>query len=152
MKKMIFFLFLMASLAATATPIKVDEKVQKQFAYAFPAAREVIWYSSETHYQVVFRNDDLQCRITYRLDGTVEKTERYFTEKDLPPYVLVKVKNRFDGYRVHGVTEITTEAGVVYHLVLEGDKKWLQVQADETGHSSITRRFNRQEIALIARE
>lgn len=152
MKKMIFFLFLLVHLAASATPIKVDEKVQKQFAQAFPAARAVVWYSSETHYQVVFLHDDLQCRITYRLDGTVEKTERYFAERHLPPFVLVKVKSKYAGYRIHGVTEITTEAGVVYHLVLEGDKKWLQVQADESGHSYITRRFNRQETALMARE
>lgn len=151
MKKMIFFLVLLVGLAASAAPIKVDERVQKLFVEAFPAARSVTWYTTETHYQVVFLNGDLQCRITYQLDGTVERTERYYAEGNLPPFVLAKIKSKYAAYKVHGVTEITTELGVVYYLVLEGDKKWLEVEADETGRSFISRRFNRQEAAAIAK-
>lgn len=144
MKKMMFFLFLLVGLVASAAPIKVDERVQKLFAEAFPAARSVTWYTTETHYQVVFLNDEVQCRITYRLDGTVERTERYYTESDLPPFVLSKIKSRYAAYKIHGVTEIATELGVVYHLVLEGEKKWLEVESDETGRAFVNRRFNRQ--------
>lgn len=144
MKKMMFFLFLLVGLAASAAPIKVDERVQKLFAEAFPAARSVTWYTTDTHYQVVFLNDEMQCRITYRLDGTVERTERYYTEGDLPPFVLSKIKSKYTAYKIHGVTEIATELGVVYHLVLEGEKKWLEVEADETGQAFVNRRFNRQ--------
>lgn len=144
MKKLIFFLFLLVGLAASANPIKVDERVQKLFAQAFPAARSITWYTTDTHYQVVFMNGELQCRITYQLDGTVERTERYYTEADLPPFVLAKVKSKYAAHKIHGVTEITTELGVVYYLVLEGEKKWLEVEADETGHAFVNRRFNKQ--------
>lgn len=148
MKKTLFFLFLLVSLATSAAPVhpvKVDERIQKLFAEAFPAARSVTWYTTDTHCQVVFLNDELQCRITYRMDGTVERTERYYTEGDLPPFVLAKIKSRYAAYKIHGVTEIATELGVVYHLVLESDKKWLEVEADETGRTFVNRRFNRQQ-------
>lgn len=150
MKQVIFFLFLLVSTAASATPIKVDERIQKQFADAFPAAQNATWYSDETHYEVVFFFDSVQCRIIYRLDGTVERTERYYTEKDLAPFVLAKVKSKYTGYRVHGVTEFTNDLGVVYHLILEGEEKWLHVRSNDTGSSSVVKRIKKQAPAALA--
>lgn len=154
MKKVIFFLFLLAGLAASATPIvpiKVDERIQKLFAEAFPKVQGVTWYGSDTHYEAVFFYQAAQCRITYRLDGTVERLERYYTADELAPFVLARVKSKYAHYRIHGVTEITTEMGLVYYLILEGGEKWLQVEADETGHTYVIKRFNRQPAALTAK-
>jgi hypothetical protein len=144
MKQVIFFLLLLVSTAASATPIKVDEKIQKQFAKAFPTAQRPTWYSDETHYEVVFYQGDVQCRIVYRLNGAVERTERYYTERDLAPFVLAKVKGKYPDYRVHGVTEFTTELGVVYHLILEGEQRWLHVRTDDTGSSTVVKRIKKQ--------
>lgn len=150
MKPVVLFLFLLVSAAATATPIKVDERIQKQFAEAFPVAQHTTWYSDENHYEVVFFLDSVQCRIVYRLDGSVERADRYYTEKHLPPFVVAKVKSKYKGYKVYGVTEVTTEMGVVYTLILEGDQKWLHVRTDDTGSSYVLKRFKKQAAASIA--
>lgn len=152
MKPILFFLFLLVSTAASAHPIKVDERIQKLFAEAFPTAQRPAWHSDETHYEVVFYQDDVQCRIVYRLDGTVERTERYYTEKDLAPFVLAKVKGKYPDYRVHGVTEFTTELGVVYHLILEGGQRWLHVRSDDAGSAYVVRRIKKQPTAALAQK
>jgi hypothetical protein len=150
MKKIIFFLLLLLmGVAAHSNPIKVDERIQKLFAEAFPKAKSVTWYGNETHYEVVFFYKDAQCRITYRLDGVVERTERYYSAEDLPPFVLSRVKRNYDGYRIHGITEITTELGMTYYIILEGEQKWVQIQADELGNSYLVKRFKRSEAALL---
>lgn len=120
-------------------------------AAPFPKAQNVSWYNSDTYYEVVFFNDAVQSRITYRLNGTVEKTERYYVAENLPPYVTAKVKRKFPEYRVHGVTETSTEAGLVYRLVLRGDREWLEAEVDEAGHTYVVRRFNRQAAAATVK-
>lgn len=152
MKPILFFLFLFVSTAASANPIKVDERIQKLFTEAFPAAQRPTWYSDETHYEVVFYHDDVQCRIVYRLDGKVERTERYYSEKDLAPFVVAKVKGKYPDYRVHGVTEITTELGVVYNLILEGGQRWLHVRSDDAGSTYVVRRIKKQAAAPLAQK
>lgn len=154
MKKVIFFLSLLVGLAASATPIipiKVDERIQKLFAETFPQVQGVTWYGSDTHYEAVFCYQAAQCRITYRLDGAVERLERYYTAEELAPFVRARVQSKYAGYRIHGVTEITTEMGLLYYIVLEGREKWLQVEADETGHTYVIKRFNRQPAAATAK-
>jgi hypothetical protein len=147
MKPLIFLMSLLISTATLATPVKIDERVQKIFTDAFPYAKSVKWYGNETHYEVLFYNDDVHCRITYRLDGTVERTERYYTEENLAPFVLARIKQKYEGYRIHGITEMTSEAGLVYYIVLEGAARWLEVQADETGAAYIIKRFKTQKPA-----
>lgn len=147
MKPLILLLSLLISAATFATPIKIDERVQKSFATAFPYAQSVKWYGNETHYEVLFFYGDVHCRITYRLDGTIERSERYYTQEALAPFVKTRIQQKYAGYRIHGVTEVTTDAGLVYYIVLEGTERWLQVQADETGAAYIIKRFKTQKPA-----
>lgn len=111
------------------------------FTDAFPNAQDVTWYGDDTHYEVTFFHKDIQCHLTYRLDGTVERTERYYGASDLVPFVLARVTRKYPGYKLHGVTEITTERGLTYYIILEDAQRWVQVQADGTGSLSVMKRF-----------
>jgi hypothetical protein len=143
MKQLIFLLALLLGITAYGRPGEVDEKILKSFKEAFPTAEKVTWYQNATQYEVVFYHQNAHCRITYNLDGAIERTERYYTVQNLAPFVLNKIRTKYGLYNVYGITEITTDASLVYYIMLEGQKRWLLVQADELGNSYVVKRLNK---------
>jgi len=136
MKKILFVFALLVSTASFATSPEVDEQVSKQFKETFPAAMEVKWYDYETFYEVVFKNNDMLCRVKYALKGNIISTRRDYHEKDLSLFIVAKVKEKYAGKKIFGVTEITSSEGVIYNIVLEDDKNWINLNSDERGNIS----------------
>ena len=136
MKRILFALALLVSTASFATSPNVDEQVSKQFKETFPAAIEVKWYDYETFYEVVFKNNDILCRVKYDLKGNIISTRRDYHEKDLSLFIVAKVKEKYTGKKIFGVTEITSSEGVIYNIVLEDDKNWINLNSDESGNIS----------------
>jgi hypothetical protein len=143
MKQFIFLLALLLGITAYGMPGEVDEKILKSFKEAFPKAEKVTWYQNDSQYEVVFYYQNAHCRITYNKDGAIERTERYYTVQNLAPFVLYRIRARYGLYDVYGITEITTDASLVYYIMLEGQKRWLLVQADELGNSYVIKRLNK---------
>lgn len=136
MKKIFFACALLASTALFATSPKVDEQVSKQFKQTFPAALDVKWHEYETFYEVVFKYNEILCRVKYDLKGNIISTRRDYNEKDLSLFIVAKVKEKYQDKKIFGVTEITSSEGVVYNIVLEDDKYWTNITSDETGNIS----------------
>ena len=136
MKKIFFALALLVGMASFAASPKVDEQVSKQFKETFPSAAEVKWFEYETFYEVVFKNNDILCRVKYDLKGNIISTRRDYTEKDLSLFIVAKVKEKYQGKKIFGVTEITSSEGVTYNIVLEDDKYWTNINSDESGNLS----------------
>jgi hypothetical protein len=135
--KRIFFAFalLVTTVSFAATP-NVDEQVSKQFKETFPAALDIKWFEYESFYEVVFKNNDILCRVKYDLKGNIISTRRDYTEKDLSLFIVAKIKEKYQGKKIFGVTEITSSEGVTYNIVLEDDKYWTNINSDESGNIS----------------
>jgi hypothetical protein len=135
--KRIFFAFalLVSTVSFAATP-NVDEQVSKQFKETFPAALDIKWFEYESFYEVVFKNNDILCRVKYDLKGNIISTRRDYTEKDLSLFIVAKIKEKYQGKKIFGVTEITSSEGVTYNIVLEDDKYWTNINSDESGNIS----------------
>ena len=140
MKKMFLAVAVFASSLAFANPA-VDEKIEKNFKSSFPKAEKVTWYEADSYYEVLFTNNQVTCRMWYDRDGNVTKTERYYKQEGLSPFVLARLNKKFEGKKVFGVTEVSTDAGVTYHIILEDDKKWYQVTADDNGNMHLEKKL-----------
>jgi hypothetical protein len=46
------------------------------------------------------------------------------------------VKEKYQGKKIFGITEITSSEGVTYNIVLEDDKYWTNISSDESGNLS----------------
>ena len=136
MKKILFALALLVSTISFAKSPEVDEQVSKRFKETFPTAIEVKWYDYETFYEVVFKNNDILCRVKYDLKGNIISTRRDYHEKDLSLFIVAKVKEKYAGKKIFGITEITSTEGVIYNIVLEDDKNWINLNSDESGNIS----------------
>jgi hypothetical protein len=142
--KKIFFVIALACVStfAFAAP-PVSEKVLKIFKAVFPDVENARWYESETHYEVYFEKQDVKCRIRYDLDGKVMSTIRYYEEKDLPPFLRLKITQKYPGKKVFGVTEMNSENELAYHVVLEDKEHWYNIAADALGQMSLSEKFKK---------
>jgi hypothetical protein len=143
MKKLLIVLAILVSGTLFAATPEVDDKVEKNFKDAFPKAEKITWYENETSYEVLFMNGQVKCRMWYDKEGNVTKTERYYSEAELCPYILAKVKKRFAGKRVFGVTEVNSENGITYHIILEDQNKWYHVNADSAGFLRLEKKLTK---------
>jgi hypothetical protein len=131
------------STASFAANPPVNEKVISSFNEVFPGVVNAKWYEYSNYYEVVFVNHDISHRIKYGLQGEVLSVRRDYTEKDLPLFILSKVKSNYKGKRIFGVTEITSEESVSYNIVLEDAKQWITVKSDEIGNMSVVRKLKK---------
>jgi hypothetical protein len=144
MKKLVFFLSLFAALnAVAARPPEVSEKVLKAFNETFVKAIDVVWHESQNIYEAHFKQSEIVTRATYDRNGNLLRTTRYYSEENLPINVLTKLKKRYEGKSVYGVTESTTEDEVAYYITLQDEKNWYIVKADNWGSLELTQKFRK---------
>jgi hypothetical protein len=145
MKKLFYLAALLTGFAATAapSPIEIGEKVLKAFNETFTTAQDVTWHEYETYAQANFRQDDVQVRVQYDENGTLLKTTRYYTEKQLLPNIVAKLKKRYPGKEINGVTETTSESDISFVINLKDDKSWYVVQSDVYGNLQQVDKYKR---------
>ncbi|HEX2534840.1 MAG TPA: hypothetical protein VHK69_13940, partial [Chitinophagaceae bacterium] len=129
--------------AASAASPSVDEKLLKLFKQSFPTAKKVSWYESGSSYEVYFENNEIKYKVKYDAEGQVVRTERYYGARELPPFIIMKLKQRFGDKEVFGVTEITTDEGLKYHITLQDQDRWYQVVSNSSGQLSLERKFKK---------
>ena len=144
MKKLIVFLVLFAALGAAATtPPEVNEKVLKAFHETFAKATDVVWHELQNTYLASFKQSQIITRATYDTEGNLLRTTRYYSEESLPIHVISKLKKKYAGKLVHGVTELTQNDEVAYYVTLHDAKNWYIVKADNWGGLELTQKYRK---------
>jgi hypothetical protein len=149
MKKIIIAcsLALISATSVFAAPSAlVTEKVLKVFHEAFPEVKQPTWYTFDNYYEVYFTNpDNTSCRIDYSPDGAVLSTTRYYGAQNLSPAIRAKVNEKYPGKTIFGITEVSNSENLTYHIVLEDDKYWLNIQSTPTGNLSLEKKLAKSE-------
>ena len=57
--------------------------------------------------------------------------------------IICKLKERYKGKTVFGVTEMTTDSSVEYYIKLEDSKTWITVLSTVDGNMEVTEKFNK---------
>lgn len=142
MKKIIVLLLVIASVPAMATD-SLGTKLADKFSAAFPKATNVKWYTEGENTAVYYENEGITSHIWYDAQGEVVKTRRYYGEKDLAPFLKVKVSQKYPGKTIHGVTEISNREGLFYVVTLEDAKCWIQARFEPTGESTLVQKMKK---------
>ena len=142
-------LFLIAAIAfgfaaqASTPPAEVTERILKAFKETFKAATDITWHEYSDYYQANFRVAEVQIRAQYSDDGTLLKTIRYYGEDQLLPHIVAKLKSKYRGKIIHGVTETTSDSEVSFVINLKDKEHWYTVKSDAYGNLEQTAKFNR---------
>jgi hypothetical protein len=127
-------------IALAGTP--VNEKVEKVFLQMFNGATEVSWYDAPIGcYTVYFIKDDIKYNVIYNKKGRMISSRRYYFEDKLPVYILFKLKRKYQGKSVYGVTEVMDDSGVTYHITMQDDKYWWIVKVSPDDIMEITQKL-----------
>lgn len=145
MKKVIVLAVSLTMVAASAfsSPREVNEKVLKAFKETFSAAKNVEWQEYDKYYQANFKQDDIQVRVQYDENGKLLKTTRYYSEKQLMPNIVAKLRNKYTKAEIAGVTETTSEEEVSFVVNLKDDDNWYIVKSDVYGNLQLNQKFKR---------
>jgi hypothetical protein len=143
MKKVIYLAFLLTGFVATAAPSDVNEKILKAFKETFTAAQDVSWHEYEDYAQANFVVDKIQVRAQYAEDGKLIRTIRYYSERELLPNVVAKLKKKYAGKEIAGVTESSSEEEVSFIVNIKDENNWYIVKSDVYGNLQQTEKFKR---------
>lgn len=145
MKKVIYLAFLLTGFVAIAAPAptKVNEKILKAFNETFTAAQNVSWQEYEDYSQANFVVDKILVRAQYAEDGRLIRTIRYYSEKELLPNIVAKLKKRYAGKEISGVTESSSDEEVSFTVNIKDENNWYIVKADVYGNLQQTEKFKR---------
>ena len=150
MKKIIYLAFLMTGFITTATagtpPDEISDKVLKAFKETFTSAQDVTWHEYDSYAQANFRQDDVQIRAQYDANGKLLKTIRYYQEKQLFPNIVAKLKQKYAGKEIGGVTETTSDEEVNFVINLKDDKNWYIVKSDVYGNLQQIEKYKRADL------
>jgi hypothetical protein len=145
MKKIILFaaLFVSIAAAASASPYDVNEKILKAFKETFSKAQDVVWHEYDNVYQANFKQDEIQIRAQYDGEGALIQTIRYYGERQLLPNIVSKLKKKYAGKEIFGVTETSSDQEVNFLITLKDEKNWYVVKSDVYGNLEQTEKFKR---------
>jgi hypothetical protein len=146
LKKSILILFCLLSVSAGVFADKgvtISEQLQQIFKQTFPNAEQVKWLESSDKITVNFTDAGVLTKVDYDKDGNFMSSVRYYYEKNLPVNIICKLKKRFSGKTVFGVTEMTTESSVVYYVKLEDEKSWTTVKSDVDGNMEVVEKYKK---------
>jgi hypothetical protein len=136
-------LLLRVTAATNGNGPEVKESLQQSFQKDFPNAENVHWGENNEGYNVTFTVKSILTRITYDKKGKFTGSLRNYSEQILPFYLTNKLKKKYPGQDIYGVTEITTPNDVTYFVKLQSDKYWTTVRLDPDGASEIVEQYGR---------
>ena len=143
MKKIILCAALLISMASYASTPVVDESVEKIFKESFPTVSDAKWHTNENYYTVVFTKSEVIFRINYDFKGKMISYRKDYYGKELCPFICSKIKQKFPGKDIYGVTEIKSDNGLNYEITLQDDKHWYKIKSDATGSLSLENKMRK---------
>lgn len=145
MKRIIYLAFLLTGFVAVAAPgpSDVNEKVLQAFKQTFTAAQNVTWHQYEEYTQANFEVEKMQVRAQYAEDGRLIRTIRYYSEKELLPNIVAKLKKKYGNKEITGVTESSSEDEVSFVINIKDENNWYIVKTDVYGNTQQTDKYKR---------
>ncbi len=145
MKRIIYLAFLLTGFVATAAPVpaEVNEKILNAFKQTFTDAQNVTWQEYKDYTQANFTLDKIQVRAQYAADGRLIRTLRYYSERELLPNIVAKLKKKYSGKEIAGVTESSSDDEVLFVVNIKDDNHWYIVKSDVYGNLEQTEKFKR---------
>ncbi len=130
-------------LAAKSFAIMPNEKVLQSFKTIFNNASEVKWYDHPNYYEVSFVQAYTRASVRFDTDGNFLSSTRYYKEEQLPANILCKLKSKYIGKNIVGVTELTNSDEINYYIKLEDSKNWITVKVNGNGQMEVTEKYRK---------
>ena len=130
-------LAIFATATMSAQDLKMNEipsNLMEIFKKSFTNVTDVEWEMDGEYYNVEFEVNRIEHEIWYDKNGTIIKTEKDVTEKDLPEAISSVLKSNYSEYKIDSIEMTEFKGKITYEVELE--KGWsdeLKVIFDASG-------------------
>ncbi len=138
MKKLFVLVLLATATAPAFATDSLDTKMVEKFTVNNPKAENIKWSDNEGRKEVYYTNADVTCHIWFDANGQVIKTRRYYSEKDLAPFLKARINEEFPGKKIFGITENSDARSLNYVITLQDETNWITVKSTATGEMTVT--------------
>jgi hypothetical protein len=115
----------------------VNSKAARHLFKNFGNANSVQWVIDERESTAYFSRAGEYIKVRYDKDGRHISTKKTYAANKLDPYVAFLAKKDLDrDFSIYGVTEISTDVGKVYEIILQNKYYWgvVRVTEDSQGY------------------
>ena len=92
---------------------------------------------------VNFKQGEILTKIEYDKEGNFLNSIRYYSEKNLPVNLLVRLQKKYTDKKVFGVTEVTSDNVVEYFIKLEDANNWITVKSNGDGNMQVVEKYKK---------
>ncbi|MBV8254922.1 MAG: hypothetical protein JO154_20145 [Chitinophaga sp.] len=149
MKKLLFVVVAALTLSASSVyastyETAVSNKLKVSFRDAFANVKDVKWYTDDNKtFTAKFTLNNTTVSAYFDAEGQLLVTSRVIEAESLPLAVVNRLVKKYPGNKINTVVEYESAGGTVYMIMLEGDKTWIKVKADETGNIELKERLQK---------
>ena len=124
---------------------KVSPRIQQALQKEFAGAKSVSWegLANNSIYHATFYYNHELLNAFFDDDGNLVATGRDITKDVLPLLVTKAVSERYHGYSVRDIVEVSTEGETSYLLTLENQKSKLIVRAYDSGTINVFKKVKK---------
>ena len=102
----------------------IPSKILNEFKKEFVQASNVNWETKAKHYKVKFNLNEQNIEAFYSLNGNLLGVTRYISFTQLPLHLQKDIKEKYVGYSITDLFELSTDNGTEYVISFEkGFKK-----------------------------
>lgn len=141
MKKILVCLALAAATYTYAAP---RVSLQQKLAEDFPSASNVQWYNDEKGYTAYFSTPQARVRVYYDKEQKFQYALKYYSAKDLPLNVLRTSAQKYPGFTIKNVTEMSTDESTRYELLMENETMFKKVMFYADGTTELVQSMKKQ--------
>jgi len=138
-------MFLSRVNAGAVHSASIDPRVLKAFSLAFPSATNAKWYEDANGYTVAFSSPQISGVAIYNKEGELVKVRRSYSKELLALPIQISVKKNYPDKLISGITEVTTEDGIIYEITLKDQDHWYKLLSDDHGRLEMVQKFRRAE-------
>ncbi|SDD82413.1 hypothetical protein [Niabella drilacis] len=150
MKRPILILLLLSAgymaCAATPGPDIENKKAGETFRMLFKKVDHLSWYATEEYTVADFNLREMKVKAFFDRSGALTQTLRYYKGDLLPLQIAYKLKKRYTGFEIFGVTELSTPERISYTIILTGEKDGFRLVTDENGRVQSSKKFRRGDL------
>ena len=85
----------------------------------------------------------MQVRAQFAEDGRLIRTLRYYSERELLPNIVARLKKKYTGKEIAGITESSSDDEVSFVINVKDENNWYIVKSDVYGNLQQTDKFKR---------
>ncbi|MBV7533631.1 PepSY-like domain-containing protein [Chitinophaga sp. sic0106] len=149
MKK--FLIAIVAALTLTSANIyavpyetTVNTKVKSAFDNAFANVSDVKWFTDDNKtFTAKFTLNNTRVNAYFDANGELLVTSRWIEAESLPLAVVNKLMKKYPGNSIQSIVEFESAGGTIYMIMLEGEKTWMKVRADENGNLTLKEKLQK---------